>query len=117
MSFLGLPCCCSSSREKSFDGEYSYIFEQELVTKQLILGEVYIVCEMEYFHELIIQIGNRDDTGSGTEIGEQAKAALDEYYQGFRERNPRQIDDLVAQAREAQQAKRRQRQRSYDYER
>lgn len=29
-------------------GEYSYIFEQELVTKQLILGEVYIVCEMEY---------------------------------------------------------------------
>ena len=40
------------------------------------------------FHELIIQIGNRDDTGSGTEIGEQAKAALDEYYQGFRKRNP-----------------------------
>lgn len=40
------------------------------------------------FHELIIQIGNRDDTGSRTEIGEQAKAALDEYYQGFQERNP-----------------------------
>ena len=40
------------------------------------------------FHELIIQIGNRDDTGSGTEIGEQAKAALNEYYQGFQERNP-----------------------------
>ncbi len=40
------------------------------------------------FHELIIQIGNRDDTGSGTEIGELAKAALDEYFQGFRERNP-----------------------------
>ena len=40
------------------------------------------------FHELIIQIGNRDDTGSGTEIGEQAKVALDEYYQSLRERNP-----------------------------
>ena len=40
------------------------------------------------FHELIIQIGNRDDTGSETEIGEQAKTALDEYYRGFRERNP-----------------------------
>lgn len=40
------------------------------------------------FHELIIQIGNRDDTGSGTEIGEQAKEALNEYFQGFRERNP-----------------------------
>lgn len=40
------------------------------------------------FHELIIQIGNRDDTGSETEIGEKAKTALDEYYRGFRERNP-----------------------------
>ena len=40
------------------------------------------------FHELILQIGNRDDTGSGTEIGEQAKDALDEYYRGFQERNP-----------------------------
>ena len=29
----------------------------------------------------------------------------------------KQIDDLVAQAREAQEAKRRQRQRNYDYER
>lgn len=40
------------------------------------------------FHELIIQIGNKDDTGAGTETGEQAKAALDEYYRGFQERNP-----------------------------
>ena len=40
------------------------------------------------FHELVIQIGNKDDTGAGTEIGEQAKAALDEYFQGFRQRNP-----------------------------
>lgn len=40
------------------------------------------------FHELILQIGNRDDTGSETEVGEQAKAALDEYYRGFQERNP-----------------------------
>ena len=40
------------------------------------------------FHELILQIGNRDDTGSETEVGEQAKTALDEYYRGFQERNP-----------------------------
>ena len=40
------------------------------------------------FHELILQIGNRDDTGAETDIGEQAKAALDEYYRGFQERNP-----------------------------
>ena len=40
------------------------------------------------FHELIIQIGNKDDTGAETEIGEQAKAALVEYFRGFQERNP-----------------------------
>ena len=40
------------------------------------------------FHELIIQIGNRDDTGSETAAGELAKQALDEYYQGFQARNP-----------------------------
>ena len=40
------------------------------------------------FHELILQIGNREDTGSETEFGERAKAALDEYYRGFQERNP-----------------------------
>ena len=40
------------------------------------------------FHELVIQIGNMTDTGSDTEIGKQARIALDEYFQGFQERNP-----------------------------
>jgi len=40
------------------------------------------------FHELVIQIGNKDDTGSTTEIGEMAKEMLDEYYRDFRDRNP-----------------------------
>lgn len=40
------------------------------------------------FHEIIIQIGNREDTGADTEIGVQAEAALKEYYAGFQERNP-----------------------------
>lgn len=40
------------------------------------------------FHELILQIGNCNDTGATTEIGMQAKMALDEYYNGFAERNP-----------------------------
>ena len=40
------------------------------------------------FHELILQIGNCDDTGATTDVGAQAKAALDEYYRGFAERNP-----------------------------
>ena len=40
------------------------------------------------FHELVIQIGNKDDTGSATEIGEVAREMLDEYFRDFRERNP-----------------------------
>ena len=40
------------------------------------------------FYEIIMQIGNMDDTGATTVSGEQAKVILDEYFQGFRERNP-----------------------------
>lgn len=40
------------------------------------------------FHELVIQIGNREDTGSATETGELAKKALDAFFRGFQERNP-----------------------------
>ena len=40
------------------------------------------------FHELIMQIGNRDDTASDSDIGERARDALDEYFKGFQERNP-----------------------------
>ena len=40
------------------------------------------------FHEIIIQIGNREDTEADTEIGGQAEEALKEYYAGFQERNP-----------------------------
>ena len=40
------------------------------------------------FHELIVQIGNKDDMGVLTENGALAKELLDEYMQGFQERNP-----------------------------
>ena len=40
------------------------------------------------FHELVIQIGNRDDTGAETEIGQLAKETLDDYFRGFQARNP-----------------------------
>ena len=40
------------------------------------------------FHEIILQIGNCDDTGATSEMGEAARQILDEYYQGFAERNP-----------------------------
>lgn len=39
------------------------------------------------FLEIIFQIGNKDDMSSTGEHAELARAVLDEYYQGFRERN------------------------------
>ncbi len=40
------------------------------------------------FHELIVQIGNRDDTNCGMVESVYAQLALEEYMRGFGERNP-----------------------------
>ena len=40
------------------------------------------------FHEIIIQIGNHEDTNSKTSEGELAERILDEYYREFQKRNP-----------------------------
>ena len=40
------------------------------------------------FHELILQIGDKDNMGATTENGELAKTILDEYFKSFQERNP-----------------------------
>ena len=40
------------------------------------------------FHEIIIQIGNKDDMSALGENAELAKTVLNEYYQGFQARNP-----------------------------
>lgn len=40
------------------------------------------------FHEIILQIGNKDDMGAKTGDGQLAAKILDEYMSGFRERNP-----------------------------
>lgn len=40
------------------------------------------------FHELIVQIGNRDDTNCGMMESVYAQLALDDYMIGFQERNP-----------------------------
>ena len=39
------------------------------------------------FHEIIFQIGNKDDMSATGEHAELARTILDEYYQGFQERN------------------------------
>lgn len=40
------------------------------------------------FHELILQIGNKDDMSATGEHAELTRTILDKYYQGFQERNP-----------------------------
>ena len=40
------------------------------------------------FHEIILQVGNRDDMSADSEEGQLATAVLDEYMKGFQERNP-----------------------------
>lgn len=40
------------------------------------------------FHELILQIGNKETMSAESENGQLARQILDEYYRGFQERNP-----------------------------
>lgn len=40
------------------------------------------------FHEIILQVGNKDDMSADGEDGQLAAAVLDEYMRGFQERNP-----------------------------
>ena len=40
------------------------------------------------FHELILQIGDKENMGAESENGTLARQILDEYYRGFQERNP-----------------------------
>ncbi len=40
------------------------------------------------FHELILQIGDKENMSAESENGQLARQILDEYYQGFQERNP-----------------------------
>lgn len=40
------------------------------------------------FHEVILQIGNKEDMSATGEYAELSRQVLDEYYQGFQERNP-----------------------------
>ena len=40
------------------------------------------------FHEIILQIGNKEDMSATGKYADLARTVLDEYYQGFQERNP-----------------------------
>ena len=40
------------------------------------------------FHELVLQIGNKENMSAESKNGQLARQILDEYYRGFQERNP-----------------------------
>ena len=40
------------------------------------------------FHELILQVGDKENMSAESEYGHLAREVLDEYYRGFQERNP-----------------------------
>ena len=42
----------------------------------------------KHFHEIILQVGNKDDMSADSEDGQLAAAVLDEYMRGFQGRNP-----------------------------
>ena len=50
--------------------------------------KIYSSKQEKPFHEVILQIGNRDDKSAKTEEGQLAAEILDEYMKGFQERNP-----------------------------
>ena len=43
------------------------------------------------FHELILQIGDKENMGAWSENGNLARQVLDEYYQQFQKRNPNRL--------------------------
>lgn len=66
-----------NNKQKRSDRRIDDYYEKILSSKQ-----------EKTFHEIILQIGNKDDMGAKTEDGRLAAKILDEYMSGFRERNP-----------------------------
>lgn len=42
----------------------------------------------QLFHEIVVQVGDKEDSGAGTEDFEKCRDVLDSYMKDFQERNP-----------------------------
>ncbi len=93
-SYLNVEYC-----NKNIKDVYHELFDEALVRyneKQTrndrIIDDYYEkICsgkQEKPFHEIILQIGNKDDMGAKTEDGRLAAKILDEYMQDFQRRNP-----------------------------
>lgn len=61
------------------------ITAQQIITWQ---NELINYKDDKPFHELLLQIGDKENMSAESENGQLARQILDEYYRGFQERNP-----------------------------
>ncbi len=76
---------------KLFDEALKKYNDKQTRSDRKIKNYYYKICNSKQekpFHEIILQIGNKEDMGAESENGQLAKQVLDEYFRGFQERNP-----------------------------
>lgn len=88
-------CYCNESIKKVyhklFDDALKRYNERQTRADRQIKNYYEKICtghQEKLFHEIVVQIGNKDDTNVQGEHCELARRILDEYYSGFIERNP-----------------------------
>ncbi len=93
-SYLNIEYCCENIKDvyhELFD-EAVERYNAKQKRKDRCIDDYYEKIrsgkQEKLFHELIMQIGNKDDCASDSENGEFAAKILDEYMKDFQERNP-----------------------------
>ena len=93
-SYLNLEYCNENIKDvyhELFDEALARYNEKQTRNDRIIDDYYEKICSRKQekpFHEIILQIGNKDDMGSKTEDGRLAAKILDEYMQDFQRRNP-----------------------------
>ena len=93
-SYLNVEYCNENIKDvyhELFDEALARYNEKQTRSDRCIQDYYEKICsgkQEKPFHEIILQIGNKDDMGAKTEGGQLAAKILDEYMQEFQRRNP-----------------------------
>ncbi len=93
-SYLNVEYCNENIKDvyhELFDEALARYNEKQTRNDRIIDDYYEKICsgkQEKPFHEIIVQIGNKDDMGAKTENGQLAAKILDEYMQDFKRRNP-----------------------------
>ena len=93
-SYLNVEYCNENIKDvyhELFDEALARYNEKQTRNDRIIDDYYEKICSSKQekpFHEIILQIGNKDDMGAKTEDGRLAAKILDEYMQDFQRRNP-----------------------------